>query len=416
MYIKALAFVISTKYQINVWFFVFNLRYNMRNMTKISHYARFFIGVALLCAFMFLLAAGLFLVLPKNLSNTQYMPPDDTGSKEAEIKKPEDDVAQAPNTENTQEQSMVNMTDIADVLRRARETIEQFEYTPQMEDYSAINERAREALVNILCTSRQNDSRAISGSGVVIDSRGIILTNAHIGQYFLLEKYKPYNLDCVIRTGSPAKIQYDAELMYISPSWIQENAEMITKDAPTGTGEDDFALLFINKEFGADMEASPTLSFVQPDITENFIQKNAPVVLASYPAGFLGFINIQKDLYKASAFSAIQEIYTFNEGTSDLISVGGSIVAQGGSSGSGVVSIPDQKLIGIIVTSSDAESTDDRNLNAITLSHINRSIQKDLNITFNDFLLENPTKRSQDFNANTAPALFNLLVSEIEKH
>ena len=29
----------------------------------------------------------------------------------------------------------------------------------------------------------------ISGSGVIVDSRGVVLTNAHVGQFFLLHDY-----------------------------------------------------------------------------------------------------------------------------------------------------------------------------------------------------------------------------------
>src|SRR3989344_7756180 len=64
-----------------------------------------------------------------------------------------------------------------------------------------INDETRAALVNILCTP-QTGINGISGSGVVIDSRGVILTNAHVGQYFLLRDYlTPGNITCTVRIG-----------------------------------------------------------------------------------------------------------------------------------------------------------------------------------------------------------------------
>ena len=49
-----------------------------------------------------------------------------------------------------------------------------------------LNEKSRSALVNILCEATA-PLRSTSGSGVIIDSRGVILTNAHIAQLFLFE-------------------------------------------------------------------------------------------------------------------------------------------------------------------------------------------------------------------------------------
>ena len=76
-------------------------------------------------------------------------------------------------------------------------------YPTPSESSDAVNSAARAALVNILCTSR-GSVRPISGSGVIIDSRGVILTNAHVAQYVLLAENPAINLSCVIRTGSPA--------------------------------------------------------------------------------------------------------------------------------------------------------------------------------------------------------------------
>src|SRR3989344_2224120 len=69
-----------------------------------------------------------------------------------------------------------------------------------------INANARAALVNVLCVTKIGGPFApISGSGVIVDSRGVVLTNAHVGQFFLLRDFRERGfIDCVVRTGSPA--------------------------------------------------------------------------------------------------------------------------------------------------------------------------------------------------------------------
>jgi hypothetical protein len=118
---------------------------------------------------------------------------------------------------------------------------------PQPEDelgetllpFSFINEETRKALVNILCTTKFGGSlKPITASGIIIDEKGVILTNAHIAQYFLLKDYQTKNfLECVIRQGSPAKPLYRAQLLYIPSLWVEDNAASIKLQEPKGTGE-----------------------------------------------------------------------------------------------------------------------------------------------------------------------------------
>src|SRR3989344_2861474 len=81
-----------------------------------------------------------------------------------------------------------------------------------------VNAKARAALVNIICVNTEgNVFSPFSGSGVIVNEKGVILTNAHVAQYFLIKKYNGENLlDCTIRTGAPARYAYKAEPLYIS--------------------------------------------------------------------------------------------------------------------------------------------------------------------------------------------------------
>ncbi|MCW9054525.1 MAG: serine protease [Candidatus Pacebacteria bacterium] len=280
--------------------------------------------------------------------------------------------------------------------------------------FAEINTNTTEALVNILCS--QNVATAvtpITGSGVIIDPRGVIITNAHVAQFFLLKDYPVEDaLSCIIRTGSPARPMYTAELLYIPPIWISEHAEDITDSEPTGTGENDYAFLRITGRTSPDAGGLPTSSSYLPMDAEATIETGAPVLVAGYPAGFLGGISVQKDLYSVSSITTIGERFTFNTNTIDLFSTGGTVVSQGGSSGGAVVSAK-EKLVGVIVTSTNGDTTAERDLRAISVGHINRSLFEYSNTTIDALLFGDVALRARLFNIGTAPALTDILVNSL---
>src|SRR3990167_2595200 len=282
--------------------------------------------------------------------------------------------------------------------------------------FSTINQNTREALVNIFCVTKSGGIfKPASGSGIIIDKRGIILTNAHVAQYFLLKDYLEQNfIECIVRVGSPARALYKVEPIFISPSWIQNNADNITQQSPTGTGEDDYALLLITEYTDKNKTLPKIFPFISPLYNSGDISIGEDVLLAAYPAGFLSGISIAKDLYISSAITKIIGVFTFKEGALDLFSIGGSIVAQQGSSGGAVVNRKNE-LLGIIVTSSEAENTQDRDLRAITIAHINRSFMKDTGFDLQTLFSGNIKAEVAAFNKNIATELTRLLVSELEK-
>ncbi|MDO8548380.1 MAG: serine protease, partial [bacterium] len=173
-----------------------------------------------------------------------------------------------------------------------------------------VNTQTRPSLVNILCNLRTaNTSSYISGSGLLVDPRGVVLTNAHVAQFFLLQKNPaPNTTSCTVRTGSPAVAAYTAQLLYLPPLWIAANVSQILSASPLGTGERDYALLYIT---GATQFASPLpSSFPALVLSIESPKQNDPVLLAGYPAGFLDANGVQKSLYISSAVSAIEQLYT----------------------------------------------------------------------------------------------------------
>lgn len=281
-----------------------------------------------------------------------------------------------------------------------------------------VNTEVRKSLVNILCMTTFNPLKAITGTGVIIDPRGIILTNAHVAQYYLLKNYAgPNSIDCFIRTGSPAVEKYRAELLFISPLWVEENKNNLKEENPLGTGENDFALLLITKNVTG-TPLTDTFQALDIETSDSNIDRKQSIdhVVAGYPAGFLGISAVERDLYTASAVARIQEIFTFDTTTVDLMAVGGNVVAQKGASGGAVVSTKDKKLVGLIVTTTDAKTTGERDLRAITLSHVERSLRTSTGKGIKEYVSGNVNETLRAFQDSTFVYLAGILKNVLQTH
>lgn len=284
-------------------------------------------------------------------------------------------------------------------------------YTTAQLPSAVINATARAALVNIMCMPSGGSLHPISGSGVIIDPRGIILTNAHVAQYVLLSEDEDVNLSCVIRTGSPASSKWIAEVVYLPPAWAQEHASELNTSRPLGTGEHDYAFLrIIASSNNAPLPA--TFPFMTPDSREAIGFLNDKVMVAGYPAEFLGGMGMQSNLFAASSFSSIRQLITFGTSSVDSISLGGVIEAQSGSSGGAVVNMWG-RLIGMISTMTDGTTTSQRDLRAITLSYIDHDLTLQTGMNMNAFLAGNIDDREQDFNDRLAPDILQLYASRL---
>lgn len=264
----------------------------------------------------------------------------------------------------------------------------------------------RDALVNIICYAPAASTiHSISGSGVIIDPKGIILTNAHIAQYFLLADR---GVTCAIRVGSPAVDTYRAALIYISPSWLRTNSTAISQAAPSGTGEYDFALLAITKS-----ATSATLPAIFSAIPLAALppQAGAPVVVATYGAQFLEISQIQSSLFPTVVFGSVKDVFTFKTNTIDVLALGGSAAAQEGSSGGGVADASGN-LVGTITTSTVTGATDTRSVSAITASYIRAEYASEMGSAL-DILLSEPTAISIGEFATKIPQLEAILTANL---
>jgi S1-C subfamily serine protease len=266
------------------------------------------------------------------------------------------------------------------------------------------------AIVNIFCTFTTKEYiRTTTGTGFFIDPDGVIMTNAHIAQFLLLEKTDSFgDAECVIRDGSPARARYNADLLYIPPAWIQENSSMINDSVPMGTGERDYALLYVTEDItGTPLPASfPALPF-DDDLLPTSV-RGATVVAAGYPAKDLLLQGSESDLPSRIATTNISELYTFGSNFADVFSIKGSVVGAEGASGGPVVNEAGA-VIGMIATRGDDEIDGSGSLRAITLSHINRTMEEETGFGLQENLNGNLPYRSQVFAETMTPFLLSLL-------
>ncbi len=264
----------------------------------------------------------------------------------------------------------------------------------------------RDALVNIICYAPPASGiHSISGSGVFIDSKGIVLTNAHIAQYFLLADR---GVTCSIRSGSPAVTKYGATLVYISPSWLRTNAASITQIAPTGTGEYDFALLAITKSVAGGTLPTMFSSIALATVASNV---ETPIVIATYGAQFLEAGQIQSGLFPTVVFGTVKDVFTFHTNTIDVLSLGGSAAAQEGSSGGGAADASGA-LVGTITTSTTEGATDTRRLSAITAAYIRGEYESEMGRPL-DALLAEPSSATVSEFSSKIPTLEAIITANL---
>jgi Trypsin-like peptidase domain len=272
-----------------------------------------------------------------------------------------------------------------------------------------------DSLVNIFCEYKTDTyTRTTTGTGFFIHEQGVILSNAHVAQFLLLESVDENvnGAECVVRSGNPATPRYRAELLFISPTWIFNNAKLISTEHPRGTGEYDYALLYIAESLdGTPLPSTyPTLP-----INTEFLSKNttgSTVITAGYPAEKLSREGPRATLIPEVARTSIQELYTFGSNYADIFSITESPVGEQGASGGPVV---DETLgtIGLIVTKGDMATEGARSLRALTLSYIDRTIREETGYSLIQNASGNVEFRGQVFKDALAPFLTKLLTYEL---
>lgn len=267
-----------------------------------------------------------------------------------------------------------------------------------------------DALVNILCTFTTDEYiRTTTGTGFFIDPDGVIMTNAHVAQFLLMESALSFgDAECILRSGNPATPTYRADLLYISPAWIQENAGIYNDEVPMGTGERDYALLYVTERLDNEPLPAlfPALSFDASLLPVSL--RGTTVTAAGYPATDLLTEGPGADLIPRQAETSVSELYTFGSNYADVISIKGSVVGAEGASGGPVLDATGN-VIGMIVTRGDDSVDGPGSLRAITLSHIDRTIRQETGFPLSDNLSGDLGYRSEIFGNTLSPFLITIL-------
>lgn len=270
----------------------------------------------------------------------------------------------------------------------------------------------KDALVNIFCAYRDRDKiHATTGSGIFIDDKGIILTNAHVAQFLLIGEFKDH-AKCTVRQGNPATDRYLADLLYISPAWVHTNAKLIDAVSPSGTGERDYALLYVTESIrGARPEVFPALSIDTSPLLHS--ARHTKIAAGGYPAEIFGKDGPRAELIPRVAETTLLDLFTFGSNDADLMAVGPSSVGEQGSSG-GPITSKDNKVIGLIVTKGDEKKEGVHSLRALTLPYIDRTIKEETGFDLATTLEGNIPRRAEVFKKALVPFLASLLKDELK--
>ena len=271
---------------------------------------------------------------------------------------------------------------------------------------------ALEALVNIYCTYRTDQyTKTTTGTGFFIDTDGIILTNAHVAQFLLLEGLMG-DAECIIRSGDPATPMYEAELLYIPPAWVREHAKLINDKAPKGTGERDYALLYVN----AALENKPMpASFAALPFDTELLRTSildTEVFATGYPAQSAFTADGSLELVPKQATTTIGELMTFGSNYVDIFTIRGTHIGEHGSSGGPVVD-QNGNAIGIISTRGDDATYGNGSLRALSLAYIDRTIKEETTLTLKQNLGGNLPYRAALFKETLVPFLQQILEEEL---
>ena len=303
---------------------------------------------------------------------------------------------------------------ISETIRdnQINEGLEDLNRTPK-ETPNVSSNNIEDVTVNIVCSSTSGNLINVStGSGVIIDPKGVIMTNAHVGQFVLLEDYyrSKNKMDCGIYRENIPTFGYTVDILYISPDWIRENSNLINSPSPRGTGEFDYALLYITGSTNPTFQKPRKFPYSEISLLDDNYEKNNSVEVSGYPGAPKNIIDIARAGILKTDIVLIKDVFTFNDGNIDIFSTTKTNVGARGASGGGA--FLNDNLIGIISTTNGEQNNAE--INALTTTYINTDIKNNTGKSIKSLLSNDPVDNVKDFSNKYGYSLFNILIEELD--
>lgn len=261
--------------------------------------------------------------------------------------------------------------------------------------------KIEDVVVNIICTSKQgNFTSAQTGSGVLVSSTGVVLTNAHVAHPFLLE-----NHTCLLYQKNNPYFGYRASLLYIQEEWVKKNRDIVTNTNPRGTGEDDYAFLLITSNSNPGGYMPSKFPYAKVSTDKAIYEVGQPISVGGFPGAPATLLDLARAGNLKTDETAIDDVFTFSSGPIDVISTENTPVAARGASGGGI--FKDNNLVALTVTTSG--SGNNARINGITMAYIDRDMRSDLGIGITSFITGDLQTRASNFMQNEFAKLSGML-------
>jgi hypothetical protein len=281
--------------------------------------------------------------------------------------------------------------------------------TPQITPDTSSASTLSNIVVGILCV-RHNGNRihVTNGSGVLVSSKGVVLTNSHVAQMFLL---KDRGYDCSIRRENIPTYGFKAVPLYISEQWVEDNYMSIGSPSPVGTGENDYALLLITENTNPSLTLPRSFPAASINTKSEAAEIGDSITVAGYPGIQTSDFNLATQASLKTEKTTIKNVFTLARVSVDVFATRDTVVAKRGSSGGGV--FENGELIGTIVTTSQGSTPATLVINALTLDYINRDIKDATGLSLTEYLSGDVVTRAQTFQSSVAPRLTELLLRNL---
>lgn len=236
---------------------------------------------------------------------------------------------------------------------------------PQLSDQEFYARLSR-ATVQIFCSTRRE---IFAASGVIVNERGLILTNAHVAE--VVEKAGAAN--CQARHGNPAERFAGLRVLF--------KASTTPKIADSDVPKRDAALLDL---------VEPQEPFAVAPIRFGLAERGSVLLTLGYPSEFLQNLttaansNLVFSLLRVDGYAdldgdpATAEGYVFR----------GGIILQQGSSGTALFT-RSGALVGLIFATTKGKTTDDREGLALMTPYIDRILREEAGRGLAEFIANN---------------------------